>query len=82
MRRGFPRVDISDAWDSEAGEGSTWVKATRSSGNSAWGCVSGGGCGLGLGSGGTGMSYQRVDVYSVDSTGSTEFPVLKGNKCH
>ena len=35
-RRGFPRVDIRDAWELAGGEGGTWVKATRSSGTSTW----------------------------------------------
>ena len=79
-KRGFPRVDHRDAWEPEGGEGRTWVKATRSSGTRTWVCVcawQGGGCGLGPGSGGTGVSDQRVDVYSVDSTGSTELPIFE-----
>ena len=59
-------------------KGGTWVKATRSSGTSTWRhvCVCVGGW-LWPGGGGTGVSDQRVDVYSVDSTGSTALPIFE-----
>ena len=81
-RRGFPRVDIRDAWELAGGEGGHLGEGYQVFRNQhleacVCVCVWVGGCGLGPGGGGTGVSDQRVDVYSVDSTGSTALPIFE-----